>query len=158
MASFQLSGLPMQAFAPLFSLSDAELSAINAQRVIADGNPGFPCRVSLVDADIGDELLLLPCEHQSAASPYRASGPIFVRRYAQQQRLAVGELSDYVTSRVISLRGYSAEHHIVAADVCDGDALEGGILRAFANPRVDYLHLHNAARGCYSCRVDRVAG
>ena len=30
------------------------------------------------------------------------------------------------------------------------------IERLFANPDVDYIHVHNARRGCYSGRVDRV--
>jgi hypothetical protein len=29
------------------------------------------------------------------------------------------------------------------------------IMRFFANPQVGYLHVHNARRGCYACRVDR---
>jgi hypothetical protein len=156
MNSFQLTGLPAQAFAPLFCLSDDELAAINARRVIADGKPGFPCRISMADAEIGDELLLLPYEHQSAASPYRASGPIFVRRGVEEKQLPAGELPPYVTSRKISLRAYDANNEIIVAEVCEGKVLREGIMRAFDNPHVDYLHLHHAGRGCYFCRVDRV--
>jgi hypothetical protein len=156
MNSFQLIGLPAQAFAPLFSLSDDELAAINARRVIADGKPGYPCRVSMTDAEIGDELLLLPYEHQPAASPYRASGPVFVRRGVAESQLPAGELPAYVTSRKISLRAYGANHEIVVAEVCEGNVLRDGIMRAFADPQVDYLHLHHAGRGCYFCRVDRI--
>jgi hypothetical protein len=156
MTSFQLSGLPAQVFAPLFLQSDDELAAINARRVVADGKPGFPCRVSMADAEIGDELLLLPYEHQSAASPYRASGPIFVRRGVEESKLPAGELPVYVTSRKISLRAYGANDEIIVAEVCEGDALKDAIMRAFADPQVDYLHLHHAARGCYFGRVDRI--
>ena len=158
MNSFQLTGLPARAFAPLFSLSDTELAAINARRVIADGKPGFPCRISMADADIGDELLLLPYEHQPAATPYRASGPIFVRRDVAEKHLSAGELPAYVTSRRISLRAFGTDHEIIDAEVCDGDKLKDGILKAFADPQVDYLHLHHAGRGCYFCRVDRAVG
>ena len=28
----------------------------------------------------------------------------------------------------------------------------------FADPEVAYLHAHNARPGCYSCRIDRIAG
>ena len=86
MSSFEIVGLPAAAFAPLFSLSDAELSRMHARRVLATANPGFPCRVSLSDAEIGDELLLLPYTHQPADSPYRASGPISCAREPGKRR------------------------------------------------------------------------
>ena len=69
MTSFQLVGLPFEPFAPLFALPEAELKRRNIQRVFADAKPGYPCRVSLVDAEVGEELLLLAFEHQPASSP-----------------------------------------------------------------------------------------
>ena len=104
MHSFQLIGLSPTNFAHLFELSDSQLAALNAQRVYADSKPGYPCRVSLSDAEIGDELLLLPFEHQPASSPYRSSGPIFVRKSALQSSLERGEIPDYVRSRLMSVR------------------------------------------------------
>ena len=124
--------------------------------MFATDTPGFPCRVSLVDADAGEELLLLPYAHQPAASPYRASGPIFVRRHARQRVLAPGHVPECVTSRLMSLRAYDAYDMIVAADVCEGAAVAGAIERTFADPAVRYIHLHNARRGCYACLVQRV--
>jgi hypothetical protein len=106
--SFQLIGLPCEPFAPLFSLPDQALAELDAQRVIATAKPGFPCRISLEDAEIGEELLLLPYTHQPAHSPYRASGPIFVRKSARQCRLAAGVIPDYVRSRQMSVRAYDA--------------------------------------------------
>lgn len=156
MHSFQISGLQEQEFSEFFDLTDAELAKHHMQRVIADSNPGYPYRVSLVDAEIGEELLLLPHAHLPEASPYQASGPIFVRRHGRRQILAAGVLSGYVTTRLISLRAYSANHRMLLADVCAGDTLSTNILHAFDDPETAYLHLHNAKRGCYSCRVDRV--
>jgi hypothetical protein len=39
--------------------------------------------------------------------------------------------------------------------VSPGSELEALIERFLAEPRVAYLHVHNARRGCYACRVDR---
>lgn len=155
MNSFQLTGLPHEQFEALFELPDAQLAELGVMRVIADEKPGFPCRVSLLDAEAGDELLLLPYVHQPALSPYKASGPIFVRRGARQRTLAAGEIPSYVSDRLISVRAYDAAHVIVGADVCDGPEVASGIECQFANPLVAYIHLHNAKRGCFSCLVNR---
>ncbi len=156
MASFQLLGLLPEPFAPLFALSAEQLAASGILRVTADSKPGYPCRISLQDAEPGQELLLLPYEHQPAASPYRASGPIYVRAGSQPWNLRPGEVPPYVTLRHISVRAYDANHMMVAAELCPGDAVAAEIQRQFSNPLVSYLHLHNAKRGCYSCRVERV--
>jgi hypothetical protein len=152
--SFQLIGLPSEPFAPLFSLSDQTLAKIDAQRVIAIAKPGFPCRISLTDAEIGEELLLLPYAHQPAHSPYRASGPIFVRKSARQSSLAAGVIPDYVRLRQMSVRAYDSAHLMIDAAVCEGKDTASEVLRMFDNPDVAYLHLHNAKRGCFSCRVN----
>ena len=156
MASFQLTGISPAPFAPLFALSDEELSRIPAQRLFADAKPGFPCRVSLADADIGDELLLLPFEHQPAASPYRASGPIFVRRAAVRAVLPPGLVPDYVRTRLMSVRAYDASHQMIGASVTPGSEVARVIEAMFSGPEAAYIHLHNAARGCFSCAVHRV--
>jgi hypothetical protein len=153
--SFRITGLDAHLFDPLFAQGDAERAAAGVHRVVADKTPGFPCRVSLADAEVGEELLLLPFTHQPAESPYRSSGPIFVRRGAAPAALPPGHIPEYVTRRLMSVRAYDANHWMVDAGVCEGAALAPEIDRLFADARVDYLHLHNAKRGCYSCRVER---
>ena len=157
MTSFAISALSERPFATLFELEDGELAARNMRRLRADSMPGYPCRVSLQDASVGEELLLLPFKHLPDASPYRASGPIFVRRGARRAVLGAGEIPASVSSRLISVRAYDAAHWMLHAEVCAGDALAAHFERVFADPAVAYLHLHNAKPGCYSCRVDRVA-
>jgi len=156
MSTFQIIGLPHEPFAAWFALTDSELAARGAMRVVTMAKPGYPCRISLVDADVGDELLLLPYEHQPANSPYKASGPIFVRRHARQRVLKPGEVSDYVGLRMISLRAYDLDDLIIEADICDGRDVAARIEQHFGNDAVRYIHLHNAKRGCFSCRVKRV--
>ncbi len=155
MSSFRLVGLVADNFEPLFAMSDAQLTAIGARRSVADSAVGFPCRVSLADADIGDELLLLPFEHLATRSPYRSGGPIFVRKGASRAVLEPGEIPPYVERRWMSVRGYDAADMMIDADVCDGADVRGVIERFLANPAVVFVHLHNAKRGCFSCRVER---
>jgi hypothetical protein len=153
--SFQLVSLPFEPFAPLFSLSDAELAERDVKRVVAGEKPGYPCRVSLLDAEVGEELLLLPFTHQPARSPYRGSGPIFVRKSARRCFPAAGEIPDYVRLRLMSVRAYDASHQMIDAAVCPGENVAQTILKMFENLDAAYIHLHNAKRGCFSCRADR---
>jgi hypothetical protein len=153
--SFQVVGIDHEPFQHLFSLTDEQLIEFSAKRCFATESPGYPCRISLEDARVGEELLLLPYLHQAATSPYRASGPIFVRRGVQQCRSAIGELPGYVTSRLMSVRAYDADHMMVAASVCEGSAAAGEIQEFFSKEDVAYIHLHNAKRGCFSAQVVR---
>lgn len=152
---FRLVGIDHAPFAPLFELSDEQLRTRHAVRRVATASSGYPCRVSLEDAREGEELLLLPYAHQPVDSPYRASGPIYVRRGATQRTLAPGEVPPYVTIRVISVRAYDANHMMVAASVCDGLEVADEIAARFEDPDVAYVHLHNAKQGCFSCLAER---
>jgi hypothetical protein len=152
---FRITGLPLQPFAPLFALDDAALRARGVSRVVADAKPGFPCRISLEDAEPGERLLLLNWRHQPADTPYRADGPIFVREAATQTALVDDAVPEQQRSRLLSVRGYDTAGWMHDADVVEGAALEPLIRRLFQDARIAYLHVHNARRGCYACRVDR---
>jgi hypothetical protein len=153
--NFQIHALPLASFQPLFSLSDAELSGRNMRRVIADGRPAYPCRVSLQDAGEGERLLLLPHAHHIVDTPYRAYGPIYVREAAQQATLAANEVPDLLRTRTLSLRAYDKDGMMVSADVLPGTEVEHGIEQLLEIPRTAYLHIHYAKPGCYACRVER---
>ena len=153
--TFQLIGIDHEQFEPLFSLSDEQLKEYAAERRFATESPGYPCRISLEDARVGEELLLLPYLHQPATSPYRASGPIFVRRGVKQRRLPAGEVPRYVTSRLMSVRAYDAAHMIISASVCEGATAAQEIEEHFRREEVAYIQLNNAKRGCFSCQVVR---
>ena len=155
MSDFRLVGLAPEPFAPLFAMTDEQLAARSVRRVVADRNPGFPCRISLVDAEISEELLLLPYCHQPADSPYQASGPIFIRRAASQRIGDASEVPPYVSVRLISARAYDERDFIVDAEVCAGADAAATIRRMLESSAVRYIHLHNAKRGCFSCRVER---
>jgi len=157
MSTFRLVGLEAAAFEPFFAMDAPALAAIGARRLRADSMPGYPCRISLEDAGAGEQLLLLPFEHLPARSPYRASGPVYVRAGARRAVLAPGVLPPYVTRRLMSVRAYDAEAMMVAGEVCEGVDLAPLLERLLADPAVAFIHLHNAKRGCFSCRVERVS-
>lgn len=158
MHAFQLSGIDHRPFEHLFEWDDDRLAEANIVRRIVDSATGFPCRVSLEDAALGEEVLLLNYVHHQVRSPYHASGPIYVRRGARQRVLPASVVPEYVTRRVISLRAYDSAGMMVGAEVAQGREVAAAIERLLGDNAVAYLHLHNAPQGCFSCRVDRTDG
>jgi len=152
---FRAIGLPLSPFEPLFALGNEELAARGIARMTVDEKPGFPCRVTLEDAEPGERVLLLPYEHQPAHSPYRASGPIFVRETAREAFDAADVVPPVLRGRLLSFRGYDAADCIVEADVVSGDEAEAAIARFFARDDIRYIHVHNAKRGCFACKIER---
>ena len=153
--SFQSHALSGAQFEPLFSLSDRELAKVRASRMIADAKPGFPCRVSLADAEIGETLILVNFEHQPGDSPYQARHAIFIRENAEQAFPNVGTVPESLKTRLISIRAFDDKHHMVDADVVDGIRLSESIPVMLEDPKAAYLHLHNARPGCFAARVTR---
>lgn len=152
---YRFIGLSPAPFVQLLSLDDEALTARGMRRMIADEKPGFPCRVSLEDAEPGERVLLVPFEHQPAHSPYRASGPIFVREMAHSAFNRAGDVPASLVSRVLSVRAYDNGGMMVDADVTQGAELEALLDRLFAQESVDYAHVHYARRGCYAARVEQ---
>jgi hypothetical protein len=152
---FRISGLDRAEFAPLFALSDEQLRERDIVRRVADRRPGFPCRVSLQDAEPGETLLLLNYEHLAVASPYRATHAIYVRENAQTAVAPVNELPDVLRTRLLSLRAYDSKGMMVEADVVHGSDAEPLIERILAQPNVEFIHAHNAKPGCFAARIDR---
>lgn len=157
MSRFQLSGLDHRPFQPLFALNDAALAERGARRCRVDEAPGYPCRISLEDAPLGEDVLLLSYPHQAADSPYRSSGPIYVRAGVTQAVLSPGRVPPYVSRRLISLRAYDRRDMMLGAEVHEGDEVAAALEALFADPGVAYAHLHNARQGCFSCLASRVA-
>ena len=153
--SFRISGLSAEPFRALFGLSDAELAECNVVRQVADADFGYPCRVTLADAKPGEKLLLLNYEHQSARTPYRARGPIFVREGAAETAAFTDEIPDYLARRTLSLRAYYAQGMMVDASVVDGREARPLIEKMLGGENVAYLHAHFAKRGCFAARIER---
>lgn len=152
---FQISGLKREQFQDYFQLDDNALGARGARRYVADNKAGFPCRVSLIDAEPGEPVILLSYHHQAARTPYSALGPIFVRETAENTGLSPNQLPELLRSRLLSVRAYNSDDLMTEADVVNGLELENLLSRFFADPTVSYLHIHFARPGCYACRVDR---
>lgn len=153
--AFQVFALSPEICTPLFELSDEQLAARHARRVTALRKPGYPCRLSLADAEPGEELILFHYTHHEVDSPYRASGPVYIRKDAPAVALEPDVLPDHLRHRQLSLRGYDAEALLVEASTSAGAELDIALQKLLDNEQVRYVHIHNAAQGCYHCRVER---
>lgn len=154
--SFVITGLPIAPFQPLFALSDEALAERRIVRRTVDAARGFPCRVTLQDAEVGETVLLLNYEHQPADTPFRASHAIYVREGDHPTRRDVDAIPPSLAVRPhISLRAFTDEGMLVDAEVAPGAELPPVIERLLGREDVAYLHAHYAGMGCYAARIDR---
>lgn len=154
--SFQIVALDPKPFANLFGASEAALRDANAVRMKVDSDPGFPCRAGLRDMPENSWALLVNHAHQTAASPYRASGPIFVEEGCLVPAEVLPNVVPQVLQRrLLSLRAYDASGMITDADVTEGADMESLIARLFSDATVAEIHVHFARRGCYGAQILR---
>jgi len=153
--SFQIHALAPAQFESLFAMTDSELANTRAIRMTVDSKPGYPCRVSLADAEIGETVILLNFEHQRADTPYRSAHAIFVREGAEQACPGIGVVPEMFEKRTISVRAFDDLHNMLDATITPGTQLGDSMVSMFKNADVAYLHLHNAQRGCFMASVTR---
>lgn len=154
---FRITGLPAEPFQHLFALSDEELATHHARRYVADAKPGFPDRIELRDAEVGESVILVNHRHLPDDGPYQSAHAVFVLERPTKTFDATDEVPDVLRSRTLSLRAFDADGMIVDADLVDGRDVESLIARLFAQPDVVFIHAHYARRGCFACRIDRAS-
>ena len=152
--TYRISGLDPAPYKPLYWLSDEELEARGIVRMTVDG-PGFPCRVSLTDRDVGETVLLLNHVSHDVANPYRASHAIFVTEGADVPAQYVDQIPPAFETRILSLRAFGKDGMMADAILTQPGEAEAGIRKLFANPAIDTIHAHNATRGCFSAKIER---
>jgi hypothetical protein len=152
--TYRITGLDPQQFRHLVGASDETLSAHGAVRMIVDGTPGFPCRLSLDDREPGETVVLV--NHVSHdGGPYHASHAIFIGESVTEAAHYVDAVPPALDRRVLSLRAFGADGMMVeAALVQPGDA-DPAIRALLANPAVEHIDAHNAVRGCFAARIVR---
>lgn len=135
-------------------LDPARIDVSGARAVIVTNKPGFPCRVSLEDAEPGEEVLLLNHVSNKADGPFRSAFAIYVRE-AAEPALFRDSLPPVFATRTISLRGFDADGDLRAAELAAGNAIDSAIRAMLARPEVAFINAHNAAAGCFAARIVR---
>ncbi|HET7606405.1 MAG TPA: DUF1203 domain-containing protein [Sphingomicrobium sp.] len=150
--TYRIRGLDPAPYKPLFQLSDDALARRGIVRMTVT-DPTFPCRVSLVDRPIGEQVLLLNHVSHDVANPYRASHAIFVADAARAE--FVDEVPPVFERRVLSLRGFDSDGMMIEAMLTQPGEADAAIRTLFDKAEVETVHAHNAVRGCFSARIER---
>jgi hypothetical protein len=154
--NFKIKALSSKEFEHYFELSDAELEKQGIKRMTVDEKPGYPCRVSLEDAEIGEEVILISYEFHKTKSPYNSKGPIFIRKGIGTRELENNEIPIMLNHRLLSFRGYDKNGFMKEAITEKGINTRMVIEKIFENSEIEYIHIHNASPGCYNCEVRRI--
>jgi uncharacterized protein DUF1203 len=151
--TYRIIGLDAAPYKPLFGLADEELAERGIARMTVTQKPSFPCRVSLADREIGEEVLLLNHVSHDVANPYRASHAIFVADAEQAE--FVDRAPPVFETRVLSLRGFDRDGMMADAMLAQPGEADAVIRQLFDNPQIETIHAHNATRGCFSAKIER---
>jgi hypothetical protein len=152
--TYRIEGLKRDEFAALFAMDDAQLAEHNAVRVTATG-PGFPCRISLEDAQAGEPAILLNYTSHDVTTPFRSSYAIYVREQAENVAPLIDAAPPMLEKRTLGLRAFGMDGMLKDAAVALPGQADEKIRALFEAPEIAYIHAHNAAQGCFLARVER---
>ena len=152
---YRVIGLEPAAFTHFMGASDDDLSVLGAERVIATTKPGYPCRISLQDAELGEAMILLNNVSHDVQTPYRNAYAIYVRGEATAQGDYLDTVPPVFEGRPLGLRAFDSSGRLRTAALALPGQADEKIRAVFADPAIAYIHAHNAAHGCFAARVDR---
>jgi len=153
--TYRITGIDPAPYRNLYGLSDEELASRGIVRMTVTAKPSFPCRVSLIDRDVGESVLLLNHVSHEIANPYRASHAVFVIEGEEEPATYVDEVPPVFESRVLSLRAFDEDGMMIDAALTQPGEADAGIRKLFENPAIATIHAHNATRGCFAAKIER---
>jgi hypothetical protein len=124
---------------------------------VVDELHSFPCRRCLKDGAIGETMYLVsydPFKPEAKSSPYQSASPIFVHT-TECDRYSGSEIPDQQIRRLLSVRAFDKDHMMTEADVLKGVELEKKAKEMLGRGNAEYIHVHNATRGCFAVQIER---
>ena len=153
--TYRIEGVERAAYADLLGRSDDELAERGARRVTADSKPGFPCRVTLEDAEPGESLILFNHVSHDVPTPFRSAYAIYVREKAGAPARFVDEPAPVFAGRALGLRGFDSAGMLRGALLALPGEADEKIRALFERPEIASIHAHNAAAGCFAAKIVR---
>jgi hypothetical protein len=134
-----------------------QLPAAAVRHMRVDRPDSYPCRRCLRDAEPGERVVLLSYDPFVGVSPYSQPGPIYVHEKPCAPRAAdLDRAPVQLTRRRLSVRSFNSRHLMLDAQVIDGAEVEQVAEAMLGRRNAAYLHVHNAAPGCFAVRIDPV--
>ncbi len=153
--SFIIQGLEANLFGSLSDQTQDTFNGRPVERHLVTESPGFPCRITLDDAEVGQTVFLLSYEHHCSVSPYAQSGPIFLTVSDSKRGEFVDSIPPALARRTLSLRAYDMAGSMIDAIIVEGREAKAVIDQLFSNADVVGIDAHNASRGCFAAHVTR---
>jgi hypothetical protein len=153
--TYRIEGLPSDAYRHLIRMSEDELEAHGARRVRVDSKPGFPCRVTLEDAEPGESVILFNHVSHDVPTPFRSAYAIYVRESAAGPACFTDETPPMFEGRTLGLRGFDAEGMLRGALLALPGEADSKIRDLYDRPEIETIHAHNAAAGCFAAKIVR---
>jgi hypothetical protein len=153
--TYRIEGLSPDRFASLIGAPDAELAEQGARRVISSSPTGFPCRISLEDAEPGASLILTNFVSHDVETPFRTAYAVFVREDAASPARFEDEVPPLLHRRTLGLRGFDEEGMLRGALLAMPGEADMKIRELFEAPEIATIHAHNAAHGCFLATIER---
>ncbi|HEX8468147.1 MAG TPA: DUF1203 domain-containing protein [Allosphingosinicella sp.] len=153
--TYKIQGLAREAYAALIGLDDDSLVYRHARRVTADSSHGFPCRVTLEDAEPGETLILFNHVSHDVPTPFRSVYAVYVREKAAAPACYVDATPPVFEGRTLGLRGFDCEGMLRGALLALPGEADSKIRALFDRPEIETIHAHNAAAGCFAAKIVR---
>jgi hypothetical protein len=153
--TYRIQGVEPAAYAGLLDLDEDGLAERGARRVLADSKPGFPCRVTLEDAEPGETLILFNHVSHDVPTPFRSAYAIYVREKARVPACYVDRPPPVFAGRALGLRGFDSEGMLRGALLALPGEADSKIRGLFERPEIATIHAHNAAAGCFAAKIVR---
>jgi hypothetical protein len=153
--TYRIQGLRREEFSAVLGQTEDGLARRGARRVIADSKPGFPCRVTLEDAEPGESLILFNHVSHDVPTPFRSAYAVYVREVAGEPACYVDEPPPVFAGRALGLRGFDSEGMLSGALLALPGEADEKIRELFRRAEIATIHAHNAAAGCFAARIVR---
>ena len=153
--TYQINGLSPRLAKPFESVNDAKLATLGAVRMVATSKPGFPCRISLTNAEVGEEIILFHHISHDVDSPYRSAYAIFIRTGLTEAAHYTDEVPPIFQDRNLGMRAFGKDAMLKTAILSLPGNADKSIRELFELDEVAYIDVHNAAYGCFAARVER---
>ena len=109
-----------------------------------------------MDAEPGEDLLLVNFEHLPVGNPYRSCYAVYVREGASESGANIATKCPTSLLRACCrCARFGTDDMLMAGEVIEGTELDP-LLRAWlADPATGFIHVHNAKPGCFAAEVRR---